>query len=270
MIFMVIFDALISFREMLVARLMRVFDEPFSSLAAALLLGVRSDIPYDIKEAFRQTGLTHVLALSGFNISILINSIARMCGFLPRRLRGVVTIGIITLFTIMVGAQASIVRAAIMGSISVLAEIIGRPYDSKRALFVSAAVMVIIEPSILTDIGFQLSFAATAGIIFHAKKCEKWMVFLPEKFGLRGNFSTTMAAYVWTLPVIMWHFDGISLISPLVNLVVLPMIPYLMLGSFCSLIFGFLTALPTMLLFKLMLFVIMGTAQTGVGYVIIQ
>lgn len=265
------FDFLISFREMLVERLMDVFSEPYSSLAAALLFGVRTDIPYDIKDAFKRTGLTHVLALSGFNISILIQSMAGMFSFLPRRIRGSVTIGMIFLFTIMVGAQASIVRAAIMGSIAVVAEIIGRPYDAKRALFVSALVMVVISPEILTDIGFQLSFGATAGIIIHAKKVEaKWCQWIPEKFGLRGNMSTTMAAYVWTLPIILWHFDGISLISPLVNLAVLPLVPYLMLGSFLSLFFGFLTAIPTTFVFKLMLWIITTTAQTGIGYVIIN
>ncbi len=252
-----VYSVLQTLRQILLERLGELFPEPAASLAAGLLLGVRRSIPYQVITDFRRAGLTHILAISGYNIVILIVFVTTLFSFLPRKISTWISLGVIFLFTILVGASASVVRASIMGSLSLMARLFGRKSAGMRSLFITGLAMVLFDPSILfSDIGFQLSFAATAGILLFCRGLEGFLKIIPETLGMRTSLATSLAAQVFTTPLIFWHFGGISFISPLANLAVLPLVPLLMLGSFSALILGKILAAPTWILFEIVLAII--------------
>lgn len=244
-------------RRLLIARLAFVLPEPAAGFSAGLLLGYRAAIPADIMEDFRRTGLTHILAVSGFNIIIIIEAVSRMLMFLRRRTADVVTIIFMVFFVLLTGASASVVRAAIMGSLALAARIAGRKNSGLRSLALAACAMAFINPFIIFyDIGFQLSFGAAAGILLFSRKLKDFFKKIPERFGLKDGCAVTLAAQIFTLPVIIYHFRAFSLITLFANLIVLPFIPIIMLGGFLSLALGFIAAGPTLLLSRLILGII--------------
>ncbi|PJC36689.1 hypothetical protein CO046_04715 [Candidatus Peregrinibacteria bacterium CG_4_9_14_0_2_um_filter_53_11] len=259
--------ALISTKNILIGRLNKVFQEPYGSLAAGFLLGARSSIPQSIIEDFRRTGLTHILALSGFNIVIIINVITSLLRPLPRTAAGLSALAGITLFTLLVGAGASIVRAALMGSLGIVGGLLRRPVRSARMLYIAGYLMILHDPFILMhDIGFQLSFCATAGIIYFNKRIEEHLSFIPERFALRETVTTTWSAQLLTLPLLLYYFHALSLIGTAVNIFVLPLIPLTMLGATLALMGGSLFAAPTALLMRLMLWIVGVGAAVPYGY----
>lgn len=252
-----VFGILHGLKLILIARLNSVFPEPSASLAAGLLLGSRSAIPADVKGDFKTCGLTHILAISGYNIVIVISFISAIFSFLPRKYSVIVSIFTVAIFTILVGASASVVRAAIMGSLALIAKFFGRPYSGLRALFMTGFIMAMLDPFIIFyDIGFQLSFAATAGMILFSKRINEKLKCVPEKFSLRENLASTWSAQVFALPIIFFQFKNFSAISTFANLTILPSIPLLMVGSFLGLIFGKIFAGPTWILFEAVMYAI--------------
>src|SRR3989338_6680466 len=139
--------------------------EPQASLLNGILFGVRGSMPFDFYQALITTGTLHIIALSGMNITILINLTAKATLFLGRRISIIVTICLIALFVMFVGAGPTIVRAAIMGSLSLIAIYFGRVYFSLLSLIMASLVMLLFYPDLIGNISFQLSFLATLGII---------------------------------------------------------------------------------------------------------
>jgi len=216
----------------------RIFPEPQASFSAGLLLGSRKGIPKEVMEYFNQTGLTHIIAISGYNITIIIVFVSAMFGFLPRKSKMTVSIIFIIVFVILVGASAAVVRAGIMGIIGLLVIWNESKYNAFTALIFSGFLMSFINPAILLyDRGFHLSFAATAGIIIGNDKfkfVDKW---IPDVLELRESLKLTLAATFATLPIIVINFHRFSLVSPLANVLVAPLIPISMLFSFLAAIF---------------------------------
>lgn len=244
-------------RKFLISRLEKFLPFPSSGFAAGILFGSRSGIPREIIDDFKHTGLTHILALSGFNIIILIAFIENLFLFFSRKTADMLSLGLIFVFTLMVGAQPSVVRAAIMGSLSLLARIFGRKSSGIRSLLIAGFFMAVIDPFIIFyDIGFQLSFLATAGLILFSERLKKFFAKCPNWLGAKDSFAATVSAQIFTLPLIIYYFKGFSLVAPLANLIVLPFIPILMLGSFLSIIVGRIAAAPTWLLFEIVLKII--------------
>jgi competence protein ComEC len=156
--------ALYSLKEHLLDTVYRSFPDPEASLMAGILLGVESGIPADVQEAFNATGTSHIIAISGFNISILAGLFTLLFSRLTGRWWGALLAALgIAFYTVLVGAGASVVRAAVMGWFSLLAVQIGRRQVGLNSLAIVAAVMAAFTPSILWDVGFQLSFMATLG-----------------------------------------------------------------------------------------------------------
>lgn len=248
---------LFKLRAFLIGRLNNIFPEPASGFSAGILFGFRNGIPRELLDDFRRAGLTHVLALSGFNIVILIAFVENLFLSFSRKTANVLSLVFIFVFTLMVGASASVVRAAIMGSLTLVAKIFGRKSSGMRSLLIAAFLMILLDPFIIIyDIGFQLSFAATAGLILFTERLKKVFEKCPNWFGMRDSLVSTFSAQIFTTPLIIYYFKGLSIVAPLANLVVLPFIPILMLGSFLGIIFGKIIAVPTWLLFEIVLNII--------------
>ncbi len=216
-------------------RLGRIFSEPHGSFMSGLILGSRKGIPGYLMEQFNITGLTHIIAISGYNITLLVVIIASLFSFLSRRVKVLVSIFVIIVFVILVGMSAAVVRAAVMGVIALMAIWFGRVYFVGFALFAAAFFMSLWNPKILVyDLGFQLSVLATCGLLYVSPLIEKYFRYLPTFFGIREAATMTIAAQVMALPVIILNFGRLSLISPVANVFILPFIPLAMIFGFFS------------------------------------
>lgn len=222
----------------------KILLEPHASFLAALLVGAKRTLPPDLVNAFNATGTSHIVAISGYNISIIsimmLNFLTYL--FLPRRLIFWI-IGIsLVLFTLIAGAGASVVRAAIMGGLLILARREGRFYQITNAIVLAGAVMLFFNPYLLRyDAGFQLSFLATFGLVYLVPRSEKWFARIPNFLSFRANLAATLSAQIMTLPVILFSFNRFSLIAPLANVLILPTIPLTMLFGFLAGLVGFIS-----------------------------
>lgn len=220
--------------------LKKVLGEPHSALAGGLVVGEKSALGKELIDDFRKAGLIHIVVLSGYNITIVADSIRRMLSFLPRNI-GIILggIGIIS-FGILVGGGATVIRSCIMAIIALVGSLIRRDYDVGKALFLAGAFMIIHNPLILLyDPSFQLSFLATLGLIVLSPPIEKRLKFITEKFGLRGLVSSTLATQIFVSPYILYMMGQLSIIGIIVNILVLPIIPITMLFVFLTGISGF-------------------------------
>jgi len=221
-----------------------LLPSPESDFINGILFGSKSEMSQDLYQKFITTGTAHIIALSGFNITIIVIFLAWIFGYIIKRKRLVVIIAIVTisLFVIMTGASSSVVRAAIMGSVLLLAKYYGRARHALNALLFAAFLMILLNPKVLAfDISFQLSFLATLGLLYIYPYILKKFEFLPEFFKLRDSASATIAAQIAVLPVLLQNFGQLSLISPVVNILILPLIPLAMLFGFLAGMFGFIS-----------------------------
>lgn len=160
---------LYAFKQRALATLYRIYPDPEASLLAGILLGVESGIPEEVERAFQDSGTAHIVAISGFNIAILAGLFAALFSRLLGRWRGaVVALACIAVYTLLVGAGASVVRAALMGGLTLLAAQIGRRQAGLNSLALVAALMALFNPYVLWDVDFQLSFMATLGLVLYA------------------------------------------------------------------------------------------------------
>jgi competence protein ComEC len=212
-------------------RINRLWPRPHGSLIRGLLLGDRADFPQRVLDDFSASGITHIIALSGFNIAVIFTSLEMLLlrVSLPRATRVWVMIAFMVGFVVLVGAASSIVRAAAMGALAILGRLSGRRPQAMRLLLISAAAMAFANPYVLVyDAGFQLSCLATAGLLTLSDRFNNWCRFVPETLGVRSSLATTLAASAPTLPLLMYQFDRVSVISPVTNMLVLPLIPWIM------------------------------------------
>ena len=218
----------------------KLLPEPHASFEAGLLVGARKGIPEDLMIKFNITGLTHIIAISGYNITIIIVFVMWMLAGLPRKIGFGMAIGAIVLFTLFVGASPAVTRASIMGILGLIALNHGRQNNIHITVLFSACLMVLWNPKILWwDVGFQLSFAAVLGLIYVAPLFKKYSEKLPEAFGVREAIQMTLSAQVMALPIIVFNFERLSLIAPIANLFVIFAIPPAMLFGFVAVILSF-------------------------------
>ena len=218
----------------------QIFPEPHASFEAGLLVGARKGIPPDLMEKFNITGLTHIIAISGYNITIIIVFVMWILKNLPRRISFIVAIISIILFTLFVGASPAVVRASIMGILGLIALNYGRQNNIHITVLFSAFFMVLWNPKILWwDVGFQLSFAAVLGLIYVAPLFDKYAEKLPKAFGMREAIQMTLSAQVMALPIIIFNFERLSIIAPIANLLVIFAIPPAMMFGFVAVILSF-------------------------------
>lgn len=241
----------------------RLLPEPYAALANGMLLGIEAGIPDALYEQFNLTGTSHVIVISGSNISLLAGILLALGQKLFGRRRALwpTLIGI-TCYALLVGGDAAVLRAAFMGALFVIATVIDRRSTALISLAVACFVMTIMNPLTLWDVGFQLSSAATAGLIlfvpsFSATIDRVWAV--PTTGSLPGGISyqatkfnrlirtmlqegllITVAANITTLPLVAYYFQRISVISLLTNLLIVPVQPLIMIWGSLALVLGLL------------------------------
>jgi competence protein ComEC len=228
----------------------QIFPDPEASLLAGILLGVDEGIPEQVQEDFKKTGTAHIIAISGFNITIIAGLFVVLFTRLLGKLKGAAAAVIgITIYTILVGGDAAVVRAAIMGGLALLAQQIGRRQDGLTSLGISSALMASFNPRLPWDVVFQLSFMATLGLVLYAEPFSKTFVsissrYLPSETVQRlarpvgEYFLYTLAAQLTTLPVTAYHFQRLSVVSLVANPLILPAQPAVMILGGIAVILG--------------------------------
>ncbi|HAE36985.1 MAG: internalization-related competence protein ComEC/Rec2 protein [Candidatus Nomurabacteria bacterium GW2011_GWF2_35_66] len=219
-----------------------VIPSPESDLANGLILGARGGFDEDTKQEFIDTGTVHIIALSGYNVSIVAENVMKAFSLiLSQTIAIILGVVVILLFIIMTGASATAIRAGIMATIMLLGRMTGRKYLAGRALVIAGFVMIAYDPRVIVDMSFQLSFIATWGVLFITPKTLKWFRFLPLRFGFREMVASTVAATIAVLPILL-HLTGVfSLVSLPANFLILLLIPIAMLFIFITGISGFIT-----------------------------
>ncbi len=232
---------LFSLKNKLEESLNKAMSPPESAILEALLFGNEENFSKEWKDKLNITGVRHITAVSGMNITIIVNI---LMGFLIsiglwRGQAFYLTIIILILYIFMIGAPASAVRAGIMGGILLLAQHLGRLNSASRAIVFASVFMLAINPLLLRfDVGFQLSFLAIMGMIYLGPYFYEKFKKVPENFGIRLALTSTISAQIFTLPILIYNFGRISLFSVPVNILIVPWLPLITIYGFLFLALG--------------------------------
>ena len=229
-------------RMQIIQRIESIFPQDEASFAKALLLGDRSGIDYETNTSFKISGISHIVAVSGLHVSILLGIAAMLTG--KRRLLLFVTgIPLLCLFAAVTGFTPSVTRACIMQAMLLTAMLINKEYDPPTALSAAALLMLIANPMVIISVSFQLSFACMIGIFLFSNRIFNWILDknwlgsgkgnrLLSRFKrwLAGNVAVTLSASVMTTPLVVVYFGTVSLVSVLTNLLVVWIISFIFYG----------------------------------------
>ncbi|MEY4722674.1 MAG: hypothetical protein RLZZ324_187 [Candidatus Parcubacteria bacterium] len=205
-----------------------LLPEPDASLQLGLLVGDKAGVPPQLTQDFRNTGTSHVLAVSGYNVMLVADTLVLalcICGLARRRAAVLSAVGI-AVFTGLAGADPPVLRAALMGGAGLVAAALGRKGNALGGLLLAAALMLALDPlSLRNDVGFRLSFAAVMGLSMFGRAFGERMTWIPFK-GVRDALGETLGAIVATLPIMLHDFGSLSLTAPAVNVMIAPLIPF--------------------------------------------
>lgn len=204
-----------------------LIPEPQLSLLLGILFGGKRQMPYKFWQDLQKTGTLHIVVASGQNVTMVARFLIGLLVWVVNRRKAllIAIVGVI-LYVFMVGAEAPVVRAGIMAVLAYFAQMLGREQEGTIALFSAAAVMLLISPLLIFDIGFQLSFAATAGILWFYPLFKKKKFFSLRILG--EGLATTLSAQLGVMPLLLTNFGQISFLSPLINGLVLWVVPIIM------------------------------------------
>lgn len=234
----VIYAKILAFKEKLRESIYQNLSPPQSSILGAMILGDKRKISEEWKNKLNIAGVRHITAVSGLHVTVLSSILITLLLWLGfwRQQAFYFAILIIALFIVMTGLQPSAIRAGIMGGLFLLAQYFGRMNSASRAVFFAGAVMLFQNPLLLKlDVGFQLSFLAMLGIIYLLPIFQDFLKFIPWKEP-KSILAMTLSAYLFTLPILIFNFGYISFVAPLTNLLIVPLLYWIM-------IFGFLFGL---------------------------
>lgn len=210
-------DGLAALRHALAGGLDDMVPEPEAAFGVGILLGIRTGIDPALGDAFARAGLTHVVAISGWNIAIVTALAASALRPLRRRPGGrwsesAAIAAVVASYVLLVGASASVVRAALMAGALLVARLGGSRGHAASALTLAVLVMLLAAPALLWDVGFQLSALATAGLVAFAETVDARLARLPRL--IREPIALTVSAQLATLPVILASFERLSIVAP--------------------------------------------------------
>lgn len=235
--------SLLSFKHAFLASFDRNIPEPESGLASALILGNKRAVGNELTSDYRRAGIAHIIVLSGYHLSLVSYWLTKAFSFLPGApAAGIGALGVIA-FTIMAGASATAVRAAIMALIALLATVTSRRYRADRALYLAAFLMVAENPKLLAfDPSFQLSFLAAVGLVYLSPYVRSKLArirWIPERFGIKDVVAATIATQLFVLPRLVAMSGMLSFVSIVANVSILPLVPLTMLGCALAGVAGF-------------------------------
>jgi competence protein ComEC len=214
------------------------FHEPYSSLMNGILFGIPIKLSGSFISELKRVGLMHLVVLSGMNITFLAAIVQNITSYLPKRISALLSIVTIIIFILFVGPQPPIVRAGITGVIGLMAIIYERRKLALYTLFISACLIGLFKTEWLSTVSFQLSFGATLGIILFGPHTESSKSSNRLLSFIKSDLHTSIAAQVFTAPIIFIYFKQISLIAPISNLLVSFTIAPLMIFGFVTSILG--------------------------------
>jgi len=235
-----IYAKILSLKERLRESIYQNLSPPQSSILGAIILGDKSRISQEWKEKLNYAGVRHLTAVSGMHVAILTSILMTLLIGLGlwRQQAFYFAIILIALFIVMTGLQPSAIRAGIMGGLFLFAQHLGRLNNAPRAIVMAGAVILAHNPLLLKlDVGFQLSFLAMLGIIYFLPIFRSWLRKIPNLFQFRNIISMTLSAQIFTLPILIYNFGYLSLVAPITNVLILPLLPFIMIFGF---IFGVL------------------------------
>ena len=230
-------------RQNISERINQLWPEPTAAFVNSILLGYKRAMSEDLKEEFRRAGVSHIIVISGLHITLITLLLSKVLYSLniKRTKQALIILIILGIFAFLSGLSASTIRASIMGLIVLFSQNMGRYIQKHLILLYTAIIILIINPLLLFyDIGFQLSFLATIGLIYLSPIFTKILKFLPEKLQIQSTFISSFSAIIMTLPLTIKQFKSISVLAPMANLLVLPIIPIIMLFGFLSILISYL------------------------------
>ncbi len=237
----------------------RLWPGDNGALVAGILLGTKEGLSPHLTESLQVTGLSHIIAISGYNITIIILCAFSLLQPFPKKVQICLAILFIICFALFVGGSAAVVRASIMGIIGLVALSVERKSIAINSLLLSGLVMGLWNPlTLVYDIGFQLSFGAVFGLLYAEPILARWFFFVPRVLGIYEGLVCTIAALTTTLPITIYYFGVISMVSPLANIIIGPLVPISMLVSFLGLLTSYIPllwicSLPLIIVTKLLL-----------------
>jgi len=242
-------------RNKITSSLQKIIPEPKSSLLVSLMFGAKNNLTSVLEEQIRKCGLSHVIVASGLHLSIIVKALSGFLDilYLSSSVNFVISFLFILSFAFMAGLTPSIIRAAIMAFLLILSRFSFRLYNSFNALLLAAVIMIWLNPLVLFwDLGFQLSFLATAGIIFLYpiwKESKFWQQDFFNKKGqiIRETVLSTFSALTFVIPWVIFKMQVFSLVAPITNFLILPLVPFVMAG-------GAIVAVSSLLFYPLGLF----------------
>ena len=224
-------------REALAEPLRHLVPEPEGGIVRGIVLGERAAVDADLATAFARSGTSHLLAISGFNMTLVATAVALVArGRVRPAITASLTILCVLVYSVLVGLAPSVARAAVMAVVASLGLAFGRRAATDNALALAVATMVGIDASAIGDVGFLLSATATAGLLYLGEPISRRLHSLPG--AIRQGLATTLAATLPTIPIIAAVFGRVSLVSPLANLVAVPLFPPLMLAGAATAVLG--------------------------------
>ncbi len=230
----VFFARLFSAKEKILSVFQRTLSSEHAALLSGILLGERSGFSPQFNEAMRRSGTTHIVALSGYNISVIVVLLSAIFFVILPPVLAVPAILVAMLsFIIMTGSEESVVRAGIMGSIALIAHRAGKRYSMRNAIAFAALAMLLWNPFALLSVGFQLSFAALLGIVYLKPLIERALRIHHKSSFLnwKENLIMTISAQLAVMPIIIWTFRSIPLTAIAANVLILETIPFSMIAG---------------------------------------
>ncbi len=216
-------------------------SEPMASLGLGYLVGQRRALPDDLDQALKIAGLTHIVVASGYNLTILVRHTRRLLEKISKYLATAIPAGLIVSFIAITGMSPSMSRAGLVSGLSLLAWYMGRTFHPVTLLLFVAAITVLIQPEYAWgDLGWQLSFAAFAGVMIIAPLIHAYFYGAKKPGLLRQTLFETVSAQLATAPLIIAAFGTFSTVAIISNVLILPLIPYAMLLTFVTGIAGYI------------------------------
>ncbi|HBI17105.1 MAG: ComEC/Rec2-related protein [Candidatus Moranbacteria bacterium GW2011_GWF2_34_56] len=237
------YKIVLNIRNKLEENIAQIIPQPQAALAQGILFGGGNRLSKEMQDLFSVTGMSHIVAVSGYNVTIIVEYLMIIGIFLGlwRSQAFYFAILGIFIFIAMIGFPSSALRAGVMGGLILWAIKNGRLANLDNAILLAGAIMLIINPLILRwDIGFQLSFLATIGLVKLSPFWDKYFLKKYKSWGILEIMLMTISAQLFVLPIILYNFHNLALVSIIANVLILPIIPVTMLFVFLSAIASFI------------------------------